>query len=152
MGALNPLSAGPAAISGFATLAEAAEVGPRELTGEFAEASGIEGSIARLYVAVFNRQPDAAGHAFWVEQAANGMNLVDMANFFVNSDEFANTYDELDNAAFIDLLYVNVLTRGGEAAGVEFWNGQLDSGAMSRAVVVLNFSESVEFKALTKTS
>ncbi len=80
------------------------------------------------------------------------MNLVDMAAFFVSSPEFADTYDELDNAAFVDLIYINVLTRGGEAEGVAFWNGQLDSGAMSRAVVVLNFSESVEFKALTKTS
>ncbi len=149
VGTSQELSAGPATITGVATLTGAES---RELTGEFAEASGIDGSIARLYMAVFNRQPDAAGHAFWVEQAESGMDLVDMAAFFVSSPEFVETYDELDNAAFVDLLYMNVLTRGGDAGGVEFWNSQLDSNAMSRAVVVLNFSESTEFKDLTKTS
>ena len=153
VGTSHELGAGPVAISGVATLTDApAEIGPRELTGDFAEATGIDGSIARLYMAVFNRQPDAEGHAFWVEQAEGGKSLVDIAAFFVSSQEFAETYDELDNAAFVDLIYVNVLNRGGEAEGVAFWNGQLDSEAMSRAVVVLNFSESAEFKQITKTS
>ena len=148
--ALQELGAGPATITGVATIAD--EVGSRELTGEFADATGIDGSIARLYMAVFTRQPDAAGHAFWVEQAENGMTLPEIAEFFVSSPEFADLYDELDNAGFVDLLYLNVLDRAGEAGGVAFWNGQLDSGAMERGIVVLNFSESVEFKGLTGSS
>ena len=36
-------------------------VASRELTGSYAEMTGIDGSVARLYMAVFNRQPDAAG-------------------------------------------------------------------------------------------
>ncbi len=153
IGASQTLGAGPATITGVATLAgAAAEVGSRELTGDFADASGIEGSVARLYMAVFTRQPDAAGHAYWVEQAESGMTLPEIAAFFVSSPEFAELYDELDNAGFVDLLYVNVLDRGGDADGVEFWNDELDTEARDRANVLLNFSESVEFKAITKTS
>ena len=149
VGTPHELGQGPATITGVATLTDS---DTRVLTGDFADASGIEGSVARLYVAVFNRQPDAGGHAYWVAQAADGMSLVDMAAFFVSSPEFADTYDSLDNAGFVDLIYQNVLGRDGDAGGVAFWNEQLDSGAMSRAVVVLNFSESAEFKTVTETS
>ena len=126
-------------------------VGSRELTGTYAGMSGIEGSIARLYMAVFNRQPDAGGHAYWVNRANNDLALRDTARFFINSPEFVDTYSTLDNPAFVDLLYLNVMDRVGDSSGVRFWNEQLDNG-MDRSVVVLQFSESPEFKALTGTT
>jgi hypothetical protein len=49
----------------------------------------------------------------------------------------------LDDTAFVQQLYRNVLDREGEASGVEAWKGALQGG-MSRADVVLGFSESPE--------
>ena len=129
----------------------APSIGPRELTGPWRQASGIDGSIARLYMAVFARQPDTGGHAYWVAQSNAGLSLNPIADFFVNSPEFVATYNTLDNAGFVDLLYRNVLTRMGETAGVQYWNAQLANG-VPRATVVLMFSESAEFKALTRSS
>ena len=126
-------------------------VGSRELTGAYAAMSGIEGSVARLYMAVFNRHPDAAGHAYWVGRANNGSGLRNIANFFIGSPEFLDTYRNLDNAGFVALLYRNVMDREGDTAGIGYWTGQLDTGT-PRSLVVLQFSESSEFKALTKTS
>lgn len=126
------------------------EPGPRELTGDFAGDTGIDGSISRLYMAVFTRQPDAGGHAYWVDRGADELSLREIARFFVFSPEFVETYGELSDADFVDLLYINVMNRAGDAGGVAFWNEQLANG-MSRSEVVLLFSESPEFKVLTGT-
>ncbi len=129
----------------------APEYGPRELTGQWAATSGAQGSIARLYMAVFNRQPDASGHAYWANRANTGLSMRDMAGYFINSPEFEATYDELSDAEFVDLLYANVMVRVGDPTGVAFWNEQLADGT-PRSVVVLQFSESPEFRALTGTN
>ncbi|MGH1506142.1 MAG: hypothetical protein ACRBI6_21510, partial [Acidimicrobiales bacterium] len=47
-------------------------LGSRQLTGDYAETSGTNGSVARLYMAVFNRQPDGTGYQFWVNAHDNG--------------------------------------------------------------------------------
>ena len=134
----------------FSVAAPEPEVGSRELVGEYAEADEVQGSIARLYMAVFTRQPDAAGFEFWNEQVDSQMNLLEITNHFVNSPEFIDTYSDLDDAGFVELLYRNVMDREGEAGGVRFWNQQLADG-MSRARVTLLFSESPEFRDLTGT-
>lgn len=127
------------------------EPGPRELTGEWAGDSGLDGSISRLYMAVFTRQPDAGGHAYWVNRGSGELSLREIARFFVFSPEFVETYGELTDAEFVDQLYLNVMDRPGDAGGVAFWNDQLGDG-MPRSEVVLLFSESPEFKDLTGTT
>lgn len=116
----------------------------------YADSSGVEASIARLYMAVFTRQPDSQGHQFWVSQSAAGMPLAAIADEFVRSPEFVETYATLDNHAFVELLYRNVMDRAGDREGVAYWTGRLDGGT-SRAAVTLFFSESPEFKRLTGT-
>ncbi len=124
----------------------------RVLTGEFAAATGRQASVARLYMAVFLRQPDAAGNAYWVERADEGTTMWDIAGYFVASEEFILTYDDLDNAAFIDLLYINVMGRLGDEAGAAYWTKLLDDGVLDRGGVTLQFSESPEFLNVTQTT
>ena len=45
-------------------------------------------------------------------------------------------------------LYNNVLGRDADASGLNYWLGQLDSGAETRYEVLLGFAESAENKAL----
>ncbi len=90
---------------------------PRLITGQFANGTNANGSMLRLYVAVFGRQPDAGGHAYWVQQHGNGATLWEIAREFVASEEFVATYAELDNKSFVELLYTNVMGRTGDAEG-----------------------------------
>lgn len=122
----------------------------RVLTGDYAGTSGIDGSVARLYMAAFGRQPDPAGHAYWVERASDGASLPAIAYEFIVGAEFAQRYGELDNAGFVDQLYPNVMGRTGDPDGVAYWNRLLDSG-VERVAVTLAFSESAEFRAITGT-
>lgn len=110
-----------------------------------------EQQISRLYGAVFAREPDAGGFAFWVnELETNTRNLREIADAMVGvSPEFTATYGDLANGPFVDQLYLNVQNRPGEVAGAAFWTSELDAGNRTRGGVVLGFSESVEYRVAT---
>jgi hypothetical protein len=103
--------------------------------------------IARLYFATYRRTPDYSGLIFWSGQFAAGTPLDSIAASFAQAPEFVATYGNLSNRAFVERLYLNVLGRPGDAAGIDFWTGQIDSGARSRGAVLAQFSESAEFRA-----
>ena len=104
--------------------------------------------VARLYDTTLGRLPDAAGLAYWTNQLQTGTSLQTVVNGFVGSSEFQTDYGPLDNTHFVSLLYNNVLHRAPDPAGQSYWLGQMSSG-MSRAQVVLGFSDSAEHIADT---
>lgn len=105
-------------------------------------------AVLRLYEATLDRPPDVAGLNFYEAALQNGQSLVTLAAGFVNSPEFQTTYGALSNAQFVTLLYQNVLERAPDPNGLSYWTGLLDNG-MSRAEVVVGFSESQEFVVAT---
>jgi Ca2+-binding RTX toxin-like protein len=106
---------------------------------------GTAGQVYRLYQAAFDRVPDLGGLSFNVGQADQGVSLHRLADIFINSPEFIQTYGRnLTNEAFVDELYFNVLGRPGEAAGFNYWVDTLYSGQFDRADVLRRFSESDE--------
>lgn len=109
---------------------------------------GIGGKAYRLYQAAFNRAPDQGGVGFWMSVMDKGLSLSAVAAEFVASPEFKSMYGaNTSNAAFVDLLYNNVLHRAGDKGGVEFWNNALANG-FSREELLIQFSESPENKAV----
>ena len=105
---------------------------------------GDAGQAYRLYQAAFNRIPDLSGLGYHINNLDAGRSLNDVAREFINSPEFKATYGALSNADFVNQLYVNVLHRPGEAAGVAYWIDLLNSGANERSNVLSGFSESPE--------
>ena len=63
----------------------------------------------------------AFGLLGWKDAVDHGMSLSTVADGFVFSAEFQNTYGNLSNQGFVEQLYHNVLDRAGEAAGVAGW-------------------------------
>jgi Ca2+-binding RTX toxin-like protein len=108
--------------------------------------SGVGGAVYRLYQATFNRTPDLGGLGFWISVGDTGATVEGMAQGFVGSAEFVNTYGALNNAAFVTQLYANVLHRAPDAAGLAFWTSVLDGGS-SRSGELAGFSESPENQA-----
>ncbi|PXX39890.1 DUF4214 domain-containing protein, partial [Undibacterium pigrum] len=104
------------------------------------------GGITRLYFGAFDRLPDREGLAYWMQAQKDGMNLSKISSSFVASAEFQKTYGALDNTAFVDRVYQNVLHRPSDAAGKAYWLGQLGNG-LSRGDMLAGFTESTEFKA-----
>ena len=105
---------------------------------------GNAGQAYRIYQAAFDRTPDTAGLAYWINSMDAGTSLIDVSSGFIASREFASVYGaNSTNATFVDKLYEHVLGRDGEAAGITYWNNQLAAGE-DRAHVLANFSESAE--------
>ncbi|MCR9125138.1 MAG: DUF4214 domain-containing protein [Rhodobacteraceae bacterium] len=112
----------------------------------------ISAQVFRLYQATLDRAPDAGGHLGWSSRLfENTLDLLQAADSFIASREFFLEYGQLDNAGFVGNLYTNVLGRTGSAAEVTGWT-DLMAGGLTRAQVVLGFSESAEFIAKTRAA
>lgn len=107
------------------------------------DAGGHAGMAFRMYEAALDRDPDPDGLAGWINYLDNGGTALDMAAMFLGSVEFSTRYGALDNTAFVQSLYNNVLDRDGEPAGVQGWVNGLNHG-LTRADILLGFSESQE--------
>jgi hypothetical protein len=110
------------------------------------DVDGNAGAAFRLYQAAFDRAPDKLGLGFWIDSLDRGNSLVDAANGFIGSPEFAQKYGtDLSDTQFVSALYKNVLHRAPDAEGYDFWLQALHD--TSRAKVLSDFSESTENKA-----
>jgi len=77
-------------------------------------------NFVELYIAYFNRAPDAIGLNFWGTAYANGTTLEEMATLFIDQDETRATYGEdLNNAGFATAVYGNVLGRVADQLGFD---------------------------------
>lgn len=110
--------------------------GPANLSGADLE------SFVELYIAYFNRAPDALGLNFWGTAFANGTSLQEMASLFVGQPETLATYAEgLSNEDFATVVYGNVLGRVADQEGYEFWVDALNSGGIGRDNFILGVLE-----------
>ncbi len=106
--------------------------------------------VFRMYQTAFDRMPDRVGHFNWTTGIVSGaLDVLAMAGAFLTSPEGIAAYAALDNAAFVTEMYDNAFDRAPDAGGFAHWVAQLDSGAMTRADVMVAFSESAEFVANT---
>lgn len=102
-------------------------------------------SFVEMYIAYFNRAPDAVGLAFWGTAYANGMSLEDIAMEFAAQPETLATYPEgSNNLKFVSDVYGNVLGRSPDIDGLRFWAGQLDDGNVSRGEFILAMLNGVQ--------
>lgn len=84
-------------------------------------------AITELYIAYFDRAPDALGLHFWANAFSEGMGLAAMAEAFFDQPEHRSLYGEVtDLPAYIIAVYENILGRSPDAAGLSFWQGFLD--------------------------
>ena len=95
-------------------------------------------SIIELYIAYFNRAPDAIGLSFWADAFSKGTTLEEMASLFMQQDEtIANFPTNLSNGDLVDIVYQNVLGRMPDEDGRSFWVDLLDAGAVSQDQLIL---------------
>lgn len=101
-------------------------------------------SLIELYVAYFNRVPDADGLSYWIDQYKSGKTLNDIGNsFVVAAIQFSSLTGysaTMTNAEFVRQIYKNVLGRTGATAppdaDVSYWANNLATGTDSRGTLV----------------
>ncbi|MEZ5342377.1 MAG: DUF4214 domain-containing protein [Acidimicrobiales bacterium] len=115
-------------------------------------ADRLAGAVKRLYQASFGRTPEPAGAIYWQQVARDGVPLAAIAATFQDSPEWAQRYGrDATPEAVVDGLYRNVLGRAGDAEGRAYWLQLLRSGQITKAQILLEFSESTENKMRTAT-
>ncbi|OWV57398.1 hypothetical protein CDZ98_15475 [Mameliella alba] len=116
-------------------------------TGIFHTAHSAE--VYRLYDSVFDREPGVNGHQGWLARLSSGeQTLQHVAAAFVASPEFQRTYGNTTDAAFVTLLYMNVLNRAPTTEDLDYWVDRLSTD-LTRERVLLLFSEGPEHRAKT---
>lgn len=97
-------------------------------------------TLIEIYVAFFNRPPDADGLSYWIDQIKSGTSISAISESFYNigaSDQYAaltGFTTNMSNADFVHTFYKNVLGRseGADAGGLAYWMGKLASGESTR--------------------
>ncbi|PNV84561.1 MAG: hypothetical protein C0627_00210 [Sulfurimonas sp.] len=90
--------------------------------------------VAELYVATFNRAPDAAGLDYWVNDS--GLTIEEIAQSFFDQPETQTLYPTgTTDTAFVTSIYTNLFNRAPDADGLAYWVADLTAGT-SRSVMI----------------
>ncbi len=94
----------------------------------------LQTELVKLYIATFNRAPDADGLKYWLnEMRKNNWTTERVAKSFFDQVETKNRYPEsFTNSQFIDAIYQNILNRTADSAGKEYWLGELENGRIKK--------------------
>lgn len=107
----------------------------------------LEGIQARsLYHCALGREADASGLRHWSNLLEQGIDLRTLGGFFEGTAEFQGRHGAASDQAFVERLYLDGAGREADTAGLAFWVGLLDSGAMERGEVALHFSMTQEVR------
>jgi hypothetical protein len=107
-------------------------------------------SIIELYIAFFNRVPDAPGLKYWITQFNAGRTLEQIAgNFYDAAIYFSSVTGysaSMTNEDFVKIIYKNVLGRSGTTAppdaDVAYWAGELTNGHRTRGSLIATMLDS----------
>ncbi|HSV79694.1 MAG TPA: DUF4214 domain-containing protein [Ramlibacter sp.] len=98
--------------------------------------------LQELYVAFFDRVPEADGLAFWIGRVQAGQSIASIADAFYAA---ALLYPSLTgytagmtHADFVQTIYRNVLgrTEGADLEGLAYWTNGLETGTQTRGSLV----------------
>ncbi|MEZ5408187.1 MAG: DUF4214 domain-containing protein [Acidimicrobiales bacterium] len=105
---------------------------------------------SRLYQASLGRSADNAGLLYWTWARLNLLSAQGLAENLLASSERMASSGSQTNAQFVEQLYTDVLGRSSDPGGLTYWVGRLDD-SLRRSALVLLFSDSAEYVALTHT-
>lgn len=98
-------------------------------------------SLIELYIAYFNRVPDANGLSYWIDQFNAGRTLDQIGESFyaaaVQYSTLTGYSSSMTNADFVTKVYQNVLGRSTpDQEGLNYWSESLSSGRETRGTLV----------------
>lgn len=107
-------------------------------------------SIEELYIAYFNRIPDADGLSYWAEQIKGGQSSAQIGESFyaaaVQYSSLTGYSSDMSNADFVRVIYKNVLGRTGASApadvDVNYWAGEIVQGRATRGSLISTMLDS----------
>lgn len=98
-------------------------------------------SLVELYIAFFNRVPDADGMSYWIDKIKDGTTIEQLSNNFYSAailySSVTGYKESMSNAEFITVIYKNVLGRDEvDQGGMDYWSASLASGTQTRGTLI----------------
>ncbi|WP_162560490.1 DUF4214 domain-containing protein [Methylobacterium durans] len=87
------------------------------------------GQVYAIYQAVLGRAPDTLGLEYWADALEKGLSSAGLAKALLASSEYHALAATSGAPGFIEDLYHNVLHRGADATGLQFFMDALEHGA-----------------------
>ena len=95
-------------------------------------------AFIEMYIAYFNRAPDAEGLFYWGTRLSEGMGKEQIAkSFYVQPETQALYTNPDDTEGFVTAVYNNFLGRAPDAEGFAYWVNELNSGSVSKPIFLL---------------
>ncbi len=93
-------------------------------------------NVTALYIATFDRAPDAEGLTYWVN--TSDLILEDIAKSFFDQVETQEKYPlGYSNLEFIFAIYANLFQRDPDDLGAVYWETELDDSIIDRSFFIL---------------
>jgi len=107
-------------------------------------------SIVELYIAYFNRIPDADGLSYWAGQLKDGQTVTQIGeSFYAAAVQYASLTgysSDMGNADFVRVIYKNVLGRSEANAppdeDVNYWAGEIAAARATRGTLISTMLDS----------
>jgi uncharacterized protein (TIGR02145 family) len=98
-------------------------------------------TVQKIYIGYYQRPADPAGLIYWATTVdTNG--LAQVIDVFANSAESQELYGPINSgniSTVVNDFYIALFARNAEAAGLEYWVGEFNSGRISAANIMLAF-------------
>ncbi|MEE9311014.1 MAG: DUF4214 domain-containing protein, partial [Planctomycetota bacterium] len=95
-------------------------------------------AFIEMYIAYFNRAPDAEGLFYWGTRLSDGMSKNQIAeSFYVQPETQALYTNPADTKGFVTAVYSNFLGRAPDTDGFNYWVKQLDDDIVSKPIFLL---------------
>ncbi len=92
-------------------------------------------SVTKLYIATFDRAPDASGLAYWLE---SGLSIEEISASFFGQEESRQKYPaEFSDEDFIIEVYINLFDHRPDSGGFDYWLAQLKDDYVTRSHFIL---------------
>jgi uncharacterized delta-60 repeat protein len=104
--------------------------------------------LIELYIAFFNRVPDANGLSYWIGEMQAGQKIAQIAESFFDAGTkyplLTGYSASMTDGDFINTIYKNTLGRAGgaDADGLNYWKGELASGRATHGSLVVAILDS----------
>ncbi len=99
--------------------------------------------VQELYIAYLGRPADKAGLDYWMAELNAEPAVLTLenlrANFVNEQPEYANIYGGLSTAQVVAKIYENLFGREGEAEGLAYWIGEVQSGNVPVDMLLVAF-------------
>jgi secreted trypsin-like serine protease len=113
---------------------------PDDPENEAAERDAVDWRVGEVYIATLGRAMDAAGLRYWEQEINQKVewSVERVAQSFFDQPEVQALYPlDFSTASFVAALYQNVLGRDPDAAGLDYWVAELETGRVSRNQMVI---------------